>query len=66
MDSILFGGYVPASWDLTDYYDGEVLERFRCEISLPQRNSWNDFVIMEFRIPEVHSKCDLLTMTLHQ
>ena len=49
-------GFIPKSWKLEDYYDGEILETFRCEMSLPQRDSWKDFIILELVLPKAHVK----------
>lgn len=49
-------GIIPKSWNPKDYVDGEILEHFRCEMSLPQRNSWSNLVLLELSIPAVHVK----------
>ena len=49
-------GIIPKSWDTEDYIDGEILEHFRCEILLPQRNSWDCLVLLELSLPAVHVK----------
>lgn len=49
-------GFIPRSWELEDYIDGEILEQFRCEMSLPQKDSWNPFVILELVLPSAHVK----------
>lgn len=49
-------GFIPDSWDIQDYYDGEILECFRREMSLPQKDSWSGLVLLELSLPSPHVK----------
>lgn len=49
-------GFIPNSWNIEEYFDGEIFERLRCEMSLPQKDSWHGLVILGLLFPKQQVK----------